>query len=78
MNSFALTLTVVSLAGNVLVNKQDWRGQLLWIFANAGWIYVDAKAGMYEQAFLFTTYLILAIWGMYKWKFNKSTRQATS
>lgn len=77
MNSFALILTVVSLVGNILVNRQDWKGQMLWIFANAGWIYVDVKAGLYEQAFLFATYLVLAVWGMIKWKRTQNASRQT-
>lgn len=68
MHTLSSILIVLSITGNVLVNRRDWKGQFLWVIANAGWIYVDAKAGLYEQAALFGVYLVIAIWGMKRWK----------
>jgi nicotinamide riboside transporter PnuC len=76
MSTLPTILTVLSLVGNVLVVKQDWKGQFLWVFANIGWIYVDAKAGLYEQSVLFAVYTLIAIWGVRKWKNTKQAKPA--
>lgn len=61
-------LSILSLAGTVLITKQDRRGFALWIVANTGWVVVDYQAGVYAQSLLFFVYLILAVWGWVRWK----------
>ena len=61
-------LTLLSIAGTILVTKQDRRGFYLWSVANLGWLVVDVKAELYSQAFLFSVYLMLSIWGLITWK----------
>ncbi len=60
-------LTLISLAGVVLNILRDRRGFLCWMFSNAAWAVVDLRAGLPEQAFLFSVYFVLAVWGWFNW-----------
>jgi len=60
-------LVSLSLAGNIYVIKKNVLGQWLWAIANIGWIFYDIYKGAPAQAFLFTVYLALCIWGIVAW-----------
>lgn len=64
---FSWLMVVMSLVGNVFVIKKNVIGQWIWAFSNVGWIAYDVSIGAYSQAFLFFTYLLLCIWGIYSW-----------
>lgn len=57
----------LSLTGNVFVIKKHVAGQWLWAVANIGWISFNVYRGSYSQAFLFTVYLGMCVWGIYQW-----------
>jgi len=60
-------ITLVSIVGVVAnIYKKSWCF-ILWLFTNGIWVIIDFRAGLYAQAFLFGVYLLLAIWGLYKW-----------
>ena len=61
-------LTALSLVGTVLVTKQDRRGFIVWVIANAGWTVIDYQAGQFAQSLMFAVYLGLAVWGYVRWK----------
>jgi len=58
---------ILSLAGNIFVIKKNVLGQWLWATSNVGWISYDLYIGAYSQAFLFTVYLGMCIWGIIAW-----------
>ena len=58
---------ILSLAGNIFVIKKNVLGQWLWAISNVGWISYDLYIGAYSQAFLFTVYLGMCIWGIIAW-----------
>ena len=61
-------LTILSLIGVVLNTHQDRRCFYIWIVTNTSWAVVDFYKGIYAQATMFILYLLLSIWGLYKWK----------
>lgn len=60
-------LVLISLAGNAFVIKRNVIGQWLWTVGNTGWILYDLSMGAYSQAFLFSAYLAMSIWGVIEW-----------
>lgn len=60
-------LVFLSLAGNVFVIKKNVIGQWLWAVSNVGWVTYDLYIEAYSQAFLFSVYLLLCIWGIIAW-----------
>lgn len=60
-------LVILSLAGNYFVIKKNVLGQWLWAISNLGWITYDLYIGAYSQAFLFSAFLGLCIWGIISW-----------
>lgn len=76
MDHASWLLVALSLLGNIFVIKKNVLGQWLWAVSNVGWIAFDLSIGAYSQAFLFTVYLGLCIWGIYSWtKEAKQTAQ---
>lgn len=60
-------LVVMSLMGNVFVNKKNVIGQWMWMFANIGWMVYDIYMETYSQACLFGVYFFMTVWGVYAW-----------
>ncbi len=60
-------LVVLSLSGNVFVIKKNVMGQWLWAISNIGWIIFNLSNGSYAQAFLFTVYFGMCVWGILAW-----------
>lgn len=61
----------LSLVGNILVIKKNWLGYVLWLITNSAWILYNIYLQVYSQAVLFTIYNILALYGIYIWRFKK-------
>lgn len=59
-------LTALSITGTVLVVRKRALGFALWTLSNVGWIWVDYRAGLTEQAVLFAAYLALSLWGLWE------------
>lgn len=59
--------TALSLIGNLFIIKKSVKGYWLWIVANIGWIIYDFQIHAYSQAFLFSAYLILSVYGVWEW-----------
>ncbi len=67
-------LAAISLAGatlNVLKRKE---GFLLWGVGNLGWIAINLDKGIEAQAFMFTVYLGLSVWGYRSWNKMRSVK----
>lgn len=62
---------LLSLIGNILVIKKNWIGYVLWLITNSAWILYNIYLQIYSQAVLFTIYNILALYGIYIWRFQK-------
>jgi nicotinamide riboside transporter PnuC len=63
-------LAAVSIVGTVLNARQKRSGFLFWIAANSGWVVVDLRNGLPEQAALFCVYVALAVYGFFAWGRN--------
>ena len=61
-------VTFASLIGVVLNIYHSKYGFAIWTFTNFLWIIRTYNLMAYEQAFLFTIYFFLAIWGYLKWE----------
>ena len=61
-------LTILSVIGVVLNAHQDRRCFYIWMVTNSSWAVVDFYKGIYAQGTMFILYLLLSIWGLYKWK----------
>lgn len=68
-------LVVLSLTGNIFVIKKNVMGQWLWAISNIGWIVFNLSIGAYAQAFLFTVYFGMCVWGILAWS-KKAEPQA--
>lgn len=63
----SIIATLLSITGNLLVNKKNRIGFIIWIFPNMFWIYIALNNINYSQAFLFLFYCVLNIDGFIKW-----------
>lgn len=68
-------LVVLSLSGNIFVIKKNVIGQWLWAISNIGWIAFNLSIQAYAQAFLFTVYFGMCVWGILAWS-KKTESQA--
>lgn len=64
---FSWILAFVSLTGNFFVNKKNVLGQWIWAVSNVGWVTYNISIGSYAQAFLFSAYLGMCVWGIITW-----------
>jgi nicotinamide riboside transporter PnuC len=61
-------LTLASLIATILNVQKKRLCFFIWIFTNTAWMITDFKKGLPEQAGLFAVYVVMAIWGLFKWK----------
>lgn len=71
-------LVCMSLIGNVFVIKKNVIGQWIWAFANLGWISFNLYLHAYAQAFLFSVYTGLCIWGIISWSRDAKQKEAAA
>jgi nicotinamide mononucleotide transporter len=60
--------TVFAVYATYLVAKRILENWLYWIIIDAVSIYLYVAKGLYSTAMLFAVYVIIAIWGYYKWR----------
>ena len=61
-------VTLASLIGTVAnIYKKAW-GFAVWLVTSATWTVVDYRMGNYPQAALFFVYMLLSVWGLWKWR----------
>ena len=64
-------ITAASIVGVIAnVYKKPWCFSI-WLFTNTAWMIIDYNKGLYAQSFLFFIYVLLAAWGLWKWKSQK-------
>lgn len=64
-------ITFLSLIGVVLNIYERRECFYIWAVTNFCWMIIDYRAGLLAQAVLFTVYLVLALWGIYKWRHKR-------
>ena len=71
---FEWLLTGLSLAGTWFNIQKRLAGWLIWSVANAGWVAAFASRKLWAEATLFSIYLILSIYGYFKWRRQEKHR----
>lgn len=64
-------LAALSLVGVWLNIKKKSTCFIIWLATNASWTIYDFSIGAYAQSVLFFIYTILAVYGLYEWKYKK-------
>lgn len=68
---FEWIFVLLSITGVVLnIYKSKWCF-VIWATTNSFWMIFDFYKGIYSQSFLFLIYLLLALWGLWKWSRGK-------
>ncbi len=60
-------LTGLSILGTWFNIQKKVAGWIVWTISNIGWIVSFSLKGMIAEATLFSVYLVLSIYGVYKW-----------
>jgi nicotinamide riboside transporter PnuC len=60
-------LTGLSILGTVFNLQKHVAGWVIWTIANLGWIIIFFQKRMMAEAFLFSVYLVLSVYGIFKW-----------
>jgi len=60
--------TILSIAGVILNIQKKRICFFVWLVTNSAWCVYDFHITAYAQSFLFLVYVVLAIWGLLKWK----------
>ena len=60
-------LTGLSILGTVYNLQKRVAGWVIWTISNIGWIVSFSLKGMMAEAFLFSVYLVLSVYGIFKW-----------
>jgi nicotinamide riboside transporter PnuC len=61
-------ITIASLTGVIAnIYKKQWCF-IIWSITNSFWCIYDYTKGAYSQSILFFVYLLLALWGLWKWR----------
>jgi nicotinamide riboside transporter PnuC len=57
-------LAIVGVVMNILKSPSSFG---IWIVTNTAWMLIDWNKGIKSQSVLQAVYLILSIWGLFKW-----------
>lgn len=68
---FTYIVTTLSISGSILNSRQNRWGFVVWGIANMCWIGVDLSRDIYAQAFLYTVFIGLNIYGWINWTNSK-------
>lgn len=60
-------LTGLSILGTIYNLQKRAAGWVIWTISNLGWIITFSMKGLMAEAFLFSVYLILSVYGIFKW-----------
>lgn len=64
---FEWMLTGLSILGTLYNLQKRAAGWVIWTISNVGWIISFSMKGLPAEATLFSVYLILSIYGIFKW-----------
>ena len=64
---FEWTLTGLSILGTLYNIQKKVAGWVIWTISNLGWVINFTRKGMVAEATLFSVYLVLSIYGIFKW-----------
>jgi len=72
MTALTWVLAVASLSGVVLNIYKRRESFAIWTVSNATWAVIDWRAGLPAQAALMAAYCGLAVFGLWRWRPQKS------
>ncbi len=75
---FEWFLTGLSILGTIYNLQKRAAGWVIWTIANFGWIVIFTMKGLMAEAFLFSVYLVLSIYGIFKWWQPRNSKQPAS
>ena len=64
---FEWTLTILSIIGTWFNLQKRVAGWVIWTISNIGWVISFSYKGLTAEATLFSVYLALSIYGIFKW-----------
>jgi nicotinamide riboside transporter PnuC len=68
IENWTWAITALSIVGVVLNIRKRRTCFYIWAVTNASWAVIDYANGLHSQAFLFSIYFILAVWGIFSWR----------
>lgn len=74
---FEWLLTALSIIGTLYNLQKRAAGWIIWTISNAGWIMSFTMKGLLAEATLFSVYLILSVYGIFKWWQPRSQEKTT-
>lgn len=67
-NIFSIISLILSLVGNILINRKMKLGFYIWILSNVSWIVVNfLSTPNYPQIIMYICYAFINIEGIIKW-----------
>ena len=67
LEQISWVFTVIALYGTYLNTQRDVAGYYYWIVSNGAFFAINLACGHTAQAFLFGTYVVLAVIGIKQW-----------
>lgn len=68
LDPIALTASVTSIIGAVLVARKSVLGFYLWLVSNVIWLIVDVMIGLWEQVPIWLAFTATSAYGIINWK----------
>jgi nicotinamide riboside transporter PnuC len=72
---FEWLLTALSIIGTLYNLQKRAAGWIIWTISNAGWIMSFTMKGLPAEATLFSVYLVLSVYGIFKWRQPRSQKK---
>ncbi|ETZ07101.1 nicotinamide riboside transporter PnuC [Holospora obtusa F1] len=80
MKSFTILtwmLSMLSILGAILNSRKNVYGFIVWGIANCAWLVVDFYKEIYAQAFLYSIFIGINIYGWLMWKKEENKKKET-
>lgn len=71
-------MTSMSVTAQVLLSRRKLESWVIWIVVDLISLYIYASKGLYITLGLYTVFLFMAMWGLYKWASSMEERLAYS
>ncbi len=71
----SIIAAILSITGNLLVNKKRKSGFVVWTAANVLWVRVAFLTPNYPQALMFLVYSALNVMGFLEWSGDENNRK---
>ena len=61
-------IAILALLGGVLNAAEHWQGFVCWVVTNTYWCVYNWRKHERAQAVVFAVFLVLSIWGIWRWR----------